>query len=285
MNNGQRKNYLAEFNKLLNANCYKYHTVEVFRDFCRMATIALSNPFYGGKFEEEYTRIEKNYDKESNDRFKEMFRIVVEALQDDPHDFLGDAFMSNDMGSSYRGQFFTPQNICDFMAELTITDIKEQLKNKEFITLNEPACGAGAMVIAAIKKFINEGLNHSKQLYVVAQDVDPICADMAYVQLSLLGVAAKVVLGDTLAMTCNRVLATPIYFVERWNMRLERRKMEEEAKALLVNEQCTREEERSDEVLDQVANTIKPQPKQPRITPSLFEGFAKFTSTNMNQAS
>lgn len=284
MGNGQRKNYLAEFNKLLNANCYKYHTVEVFRDFCRMAAIALSNPFYGGQFEEEYTQIEKSYDKEANSRFKEMFRIVIEALQDDPHDFLGDAFMSNDMGSSYKGQFFTPQHICDFMAELTIGDIKGQLQNKEFITLNEPASGAGAMVIATIKKFINEGLNHSKQLYVVAQDIDSICADMAYIQLSLLGVAAKVVLGDTLAMTCHRVLATPIYFIERWDMRLERRKMEEEAKALLVNEQCAAEKEPINEVLNKEENTIIAHQKQARVTPSLFEGFAKFTST-MNQAS
>lgn len=214
------KQFLAQFNKILSQNCYRHHTLDVFRDFCRMSVVSLASPFYGNRFENEYENITQRYSKEEMKRFPEMLSILIQALEDSPHDFLGEVFMSNDMGSSYRGQFFTPQHICDFMAKITLFDITEALKHKEYVSVNEPASGAGAMIISVVKEFIELGLNHSRQLYVVAQDVDPICADMAYLQLSLLGVPAHVILGNTLAMTQERVLATPVYFLENWNERL-----------------------------------------------------------------
>lgn len=217
------KKFLSQFNKILSQNCYRHHTLDVFRDFCRMAVISLANPFYGNRFEDEYMNIIQRYSEEENKRFPEMLSILIQALEDSPHDFLGEVFMSNDMGSSYRGQFFTPQHICDFMAKITLFDIVGALKHKEFVSVNEPASGAGAMIISVVKEFIELGLNHSKQLYVVAQDVDPICADMAYLQLSLLGVPAHVILGNTLAMTQERVLATPVFFLEGWSEKLKQK--------------------------------------------------------------
>lgn len=262
--------YLAEFNKLLNKHSYKYHTIDVFRDFCRMAAICLSNPFYGGQFEDEYLSIVKRYKKNEVDIFPQMLALVIEALENNPHDFLGEAFMSNDMGSSYKGQFFTPQHICDFMTQITISDLKTQLNSKEFVTLSEPACGAGAMVISVVKEFIDAGLNHSRQLYVVAKDIDAICADMAYIQLSLLGVPATIILGDSLANTCNRALSTPVYFLELWEYRLKKRYGQEKTHDADIVE-VAKEECQSK------------TPKQQLITPSLFDD--AFIINSITQAS
>lgn len=52
--------------------------------------------------------------------------------------------LSNDSG----GQFFTPYNVCQMMAEMTIGNVVPQVKERGYITINDPACGAGATLIA-----------------------------------------------------------------------------------------------------------------------------------------
>lgn len=213
--------YLTEFNRLLNLYAYKYHTIEVFRDFCRSVAISLSSPFYSYQFEAEYKSIMQRYEKKEQDIFPKMLTVLVQALEKEPYDFLGEAFMSNDMGSSYKGQYFTPQAVSDLTALMGANDLFQLLDTKEYVTLSEPACGAGSMIIALVKVFIEKGLNHSRQLYVEAKDIDALCADMTYIQLSLLGVSATVIWGDTLANTTNRALKTPVYFLEQWGERLK----------------------------------------------------------------
>lgn len=161
------------------------------------------------------------YDKKEQGIFPRMLAVLVQALEKDPHDFLGESFMSNDLGSSYKGQFFTPLSISELTAAMSASDLIQHLEQKEYVTLSEPACGSGSMIIALIKIFIENGLNHSCQLYVEAKDIDALCADMTYIQLSLLGVSATVIWGDTLNCTTNRAIQTPIFFIERWTKRLK----------------------------------------------------------------
>ena len=51
-------------------------------------------------------------------------------------------------------------------------------------------------------------------------DIDPLAADMAYIQLSLSGVAGEVVIGNALSDERRRVLRTPVHYWERWPERL-----------------------------------------------------------------
>ena len=66
------------------------------------------------------------------------------------------------------------------------------------ITINEPTCGGGGMIIAAADVLKRRGINYQRCMKVFAQDLDWKCVYMCYVQLSLLGVDAVVVQGDTL---------------------------------------------------------------------------------------
>ncbi|HBU0427230.1 TPA: SAM-dependent DNA methyltransferase, partial [Klebsiella pneumoniae] len=45
-------------------------------------------------------------------------------------------------------------------------------------------------------------------------------ADMAFIQLSLLGIAAEVVTGNTLTMQFRRVRYTPVYYLNDFEKRL-----------------------------------------------------------------
>lgn len=57
------------------------------------------------------------------------------------------AFMSLELGDKHRGQFFTPWSVASMMAKLQFTGL--ELLTQSFVTISEPACGAGAMMIAA----------------------------------------------------------------------------------------------------------------------------------------
>ena len=112
------------------------------------------------------------------------------------------------------------------MAEINFTDSKNEIDNKGFITLSEPCCGSGGMVIAYCETMKEKGYNYQHQLYVEAVDVDDICFKMAYIQLSLYGIPAKVVRGDSLTLRFFEVLYTPFYFLSNFEYKLWRRKQD-----------------------------------------------------------
>ena len=65
-------------------------------------------------------------------------------------------------------------------------------------TASDPACGAGAMLIAFANAAKRHGINYQKHVLFVSQDIDRTAAMMCYIQMSLLGCPAVVVIGDSL---------------------------------------------------------------------------------------
>ena len=55
------------------------------------------------------------------------------------------------------------------------------------------------MIIATARALMDKGVNYQDCLEVVAQDLDWKTVYMCYIQLSLLGISATVVQGDTLS--------------------------------------------------------------------------------------
>ena len=193
----------------------KYTAYEIFMDWIQCVALAISNSLQQihdkvwQNREESYKRIMEKYTKEERERFPEMLAWLVEELEDNPRDVLGEVFMKSGMGSDAGGQFFTPYNISQMMARLAV-DPKE-----EKITLNEPSCGSGGSIIAAAMELRDQGVNYQKCMEVVAQDLDWRCVYMCYVQCSYLGINAICVQGDTLCdpyrkgYPRNRTLRTP----------------------------------------------------------------------------
>ncbi len=63
---------------------------------------------------------------------------------------------------------------------------KGLIAKRGYVRASEPACGAGATIIALAQAMRNEGINFQKHLHVTAVDIDPKCVHMAYVQFVLL---------------------------------------------------------------------------------------------------
>jgi type I restriction-modification system DNA methylase subunit len=76
------------------------------------------------------------------------------------------------------------------MAELTLAHVDQVIAANGFVTIAEPACGAGGMVIAAADVIASKGIDIGRHLYVEATDLSPMAWRMAYLQLSLRGILA-----------------------------------------------------------------------------------------------
>jgi hypothetical protein len=132
------------------------------------------------------------------------------ALEHRMHDFLGSVFMQLEISNSHLGQFFTPYELCVLMAEVTLGDVSED-DSRELITFQEPACGAGATMIAAMDVLKKRGINYQQRTYTVAVDVSETAARMAYIQFSLLGIPAHIVWGNSLSLETRQQWPTLAY--------------------------------------------------------------------------
>lgn len=205
---------------------------DVFRDFITLAASELDLACIRTPENIESSRqICDRYKTADQDNMKKLFCLMVTALEGGFHDFLGSIFMELELGSDRMGQFFTPYSIQLMMAKMLTGDIAADVQRQGWISLYEPACGAAGMVLAYAQCMLEAGLNPSEQLYVECIDIDPIAADMAFIQLSLLGIAAKVITGNALSKEFIRVRYTPIYYINEWEGRLAlRQKVEALAK-------------------------------------------------------
>lgn len=195
----------------------KYSPYEVFTDWIRCCAIAISNsvtPIHGKVWKEReksYLDTVAKYEKKEAESFAEMLAWLVIGLEKEMEDVLGSVYMMGGMGSKTTGQFFTPFHVSEMCGRLTVGNPDED----GIYRLNEPACGGGAMIIAAAKALRDKGVNYQRKLVVVAQDLDWKSVYMCYLQLSLLGIKATCVQGDTLEKPYTedyprqRVLYTP----------------------------------------------------------------------------
>ena len=164
----------------------------------------------------------------------EAMACVVNALEDNPEqDFLGVLYGDLGLSTSKKGQFFSPYNVCRMMAETTMNkaEVENHIKEHGYVTINDPACGAGATLIAAANTLKNMGVNYQTSALFTGNDIDPVVAKMCYIQLSFLGCPGYVAVANTLSdpVTGDVLMPTeketqdfwytPMYCSEIWAMR------------------------------------------------------------------
>ena len=125
--------------------------------------------------------------------------ITLCAHHNDYRDFLGEIAGEESLLSKHSGQFFTPYHVCRLMAKISVGNVKPQVEEKGILTICEPAVGAGAMVIAGAEEVASQGIDPRACLQFDCTDVSRDAFNMAYVQLSALGLQAVVRHGNTLS--------------------------------------------------------------------------------------
>lgn len=231
-----KNDHQREFIKLFDGMCGKHSRYEVWQDFVLLTAIEISNSVDIAHREarnQTYSTVIKKYTEKERELFAAMLGHIILGIEENPNqDFLGELYMNLNLGNDHAGQFFTPYSVCRAMAEITSSDIKNQVKKKMWVSVNDPACGAGATLIAFANYCLEHGVNYQQHCLFVAQDIDYTVACMCYIQLSLLGCPGYVVVGNSLTnpgisydgrglipVDDGNVWYTPMYFHETWHFR------------------------------------------------------------------
>lgn len=228
----EQKSFLRVFDQF----SQRHNRWEIWSDFIAMSAIAVSNAVdkeHEPEREKEYlTRISK-YDKADQMLFPCLFTELTEGIESHPDcDFLGELYMACDLGNDHMGQFFTPYSVCQMMAAMSCSNAKEQIEERGFISVNDPTCGAGALLVACARDMLSQGIDYQSSILFAGQDIDRIVGMMCYLQLSLHGCAGYVTLGDSLAspqtyydakglfpVDNGNVWYTPMWFSSVWKWR------------------------------------------------------------------
>lgn len=152
-----------------------------------------------------------------------LYDPVIQAFEDNPwQDLLGDVYMRLGIGNKKTGQFFTPYHLAEAMAHLNLDRqmVEDAIREHGYISVNEPAAGGGANVIGCAHVLRGWGINYQTQAWFVCQELSELTALTCYVQMSILGMAGIVQIGDTLRMDFRHSLYTPMCVMdERWAWR------------------------------------------------------------------
>lgn len=232
VSNEREKEFLNKFRLL----CETRYNWQVWADLIITFAISIANALEQNK--EIREKREKEYlscvQKLGGQKVPaELFNVLIMALEENPRqDFLGKMFMLLELGNHWKGQFFTPYTLCEMMTEIDTENLQKKTEENGWFSINDCACGAGAMLIAAANTFREHNINYQQQTLFVGQDIDRIAGMMCYIQLSLLGCPGYVVIADTITSplvgdhvlfpvekTDQEFWYTPMWYSDLWMLR------------------------------------------------------------------
>ena len=239
-----KNQHQKEIIKLFDGLQGSHNMWQLWSDFVVMMACTISNAVDHSHREERekmYMTIASGYKEREITVFANIFALLVEAYErDTDQDLLGELYMALGLGNDKNGQFFTPYDVCRCMAEMNWGNASDQIEEKGWISVNDPAVGAGALLIAFANTCRRHNVNYQQSVLFVAQEIDFTTACMCYIQLYLLGCPGYVYVGNTLTDPCTSIDGnalipakpdkcwfTPMYFHSTWAVRqmIERMKI------------------------------------------------------------
>lgn len=144
--------------------------------------------------------------KEQTGYIHEMFKCLLLILDRKIcaggwYDIFGDIFMQYAGSKKLMGQCFTPESVCNLMAQMSIPEDCSNLNtircngfgNK--IVISDPTCGSGRLLLAGATRMRNRGRS---DIYLCGEDLDLMCCKQTAVNIMLHGFYGEVVCHDTL---------------------------------------------------------------------------------------
>ena len=211
--------------KKIESAIYRIGKYQLITDVLECGAIAISNTVDFSSYaerEEQYKKVMEKYQPEERKILSEVFTMIYQLLSsvvyDDGcfDDYLGELFMRCEQGNSGTGQFFTPYHVSKLMAKMILgSEVVEKAEKDEVITVNDPCCGGGGMLMAALDVLKNDyHINYTRNCFIDCGDIDRRCVYMTYLQLSLAGVPAIVKHQDAISRELWSVWRTPAYIFQ-----------------------------------------------------------------------
>lgn len=280
-----------EFVKLFDELTGYQHRWQAWQDMVWLFAASIANSIrtpHWEKREERYLEIIRKYDKKQQQIFPELFARLVLIMDDAVRygfygDFLGELYMTLGLGNDAGGQFFTPYSVCVMMSEVTYSDsdrARREIELRGWTSCYDCACGAGATLISMAEVLKKHDVNYQQHCIFVGQDIDYVTGLMCYIQLSLLGCAGYVHIGNTLTdpMTGHVLFGdgkdttwyTPMYYSDVWELRRQRVRIRQ-AFGLPEEEP----EQEAHETAQEPPETPKQPEPEPEPQPAIIEASGK----------
>ena len=174
---------IDEILKLVNQASHRVNPNKFLSDTFECGAIAVSNQFDFPKAEqreERYKQIMRTYEPKERElmaeAFAKIYALLTSVVYDNGtfNDWLGELFMQTDMGNKHNGQFFTPYHISSFCAKVSIDEsiVRQKQRDNEIITINDPTCGAGGMLVAALETLGKEyQFNYAHNCFMLGEEI------------------------------------------------------------------------------------------------------------------
>lgn len=182
------KEVLKSFETYLEMISRAHDRYSVFDDFLTIVVCALSM----GLKEDEYHKTIKKYTREELDLFVKAFAAILQYVAinelSDPFGGYYEEFLSN----GKNGQFFTPESVCNLMAQIMYTPKAEEDTGEEKDKrVNDPACGSGRLLLSSAKM--------NRERYFIGCDISLTCCKMTLINLCLNGLRGEVLHMNTIS--------------------------------------------------------------------------------------
>lgn len=201
----------SDFRKILESISHRHEIRRVFDAFTRFAACCLAVQTR----EAEYLEEAKHWEKPELELFGKALGALILEMESKPfEDVLGRHYMEyalSSKGQQWNGEFHTAKTICDLMARMTVGNM-ESLPAEGPITVCEPACGAGAMIISLAEACSPEV---RRRLRVTAIDINRTACDMAFINTTLWGVPTRIIHGNSLSLECWAAWSN-IHYIAPW---------------------------------------------------------------------
>ena len=177
---------------------------EIFGDFCELSYTAIAKQWQHvdrrERLEKRYKKVSDRYNLDQLEEFGKMLGWTIMSVSKDGRDFLGPIYEAEGFcDRKYGAQFFTPEDLAELLALGTFDTKKKIGHDGKVMKLMDPCVGSGRLLLAAARVYKKNGANIQKHIWMDATDLDIVCMQMTYLQLSFAGIPGVVRHGDALS--------------------------------------------------------------------------------------
>lgn len=188
--------------------------------FCAIAAVTARTPDRSRQLMQQQAEASAKYTPEDIRTMEAMLGVAQAALSKGGRDFLGEACGLMGALDGGVGQFFTPFEVSQMLVRMTAPDIAAIVRDQGHFRGADPAAGSGGMLVALADHCESVGVD-LRDVFVEGVELVPSTYHMLFVQLSLRGVAARAVCGNTLTQQVSQHEYTPagVAFVNKHGIR------------------------------------------------------------------
>ena len=195
-------------------------TLSDFLAYCALLLSIRTDPVHTEQRSKSLERLKANYKKDEWEAFYQglvdLCRTFVRNIQVGRYeDLFAGPFTQVRATSRALKQDFTPVDVGKLIGAISVSS-NLSLPEKGFFSLGDHACGSGTLLLAGAQRIADTGYNPAEQLVIQAADLDARCVHMTYLHLSLYGIPAVVVHGNTITLNEYDRWYTPVYLWRKW---------------------------------------------------------------------